>query len=417
MSDKWAEQLRKKLENYGVEPPPELWEGICEKMGIDPVTLEKKPAISRWWWAAAAAVLVLVGCFVIYEVSDSGQPVQADAVPQQQTSLQLSPEPVQAKQSSSLQHEDIVRPRQTSLLSLKPNQGDRLLDDVAEPQSKNCPLDSATTEIALQQEEPAEPQQQPSPAKPSEHKVFNDQEPPAVYKVSASQAKWSVALKASGGLLAANNFMQTDKLYKSQSIIIGHYGYADTSESYEDASESYGDPNKQIAYNPSTSYAITEYEVKHQLPLRLGLSLQYQLNPCLALLSGISYTRLSSEFSFPLYQNISYSQKLHYIGIPFGVVWQLLTANRFSLYLSGGAMVEKCVSVAIDGDYYTGQKPWQWSVNGAVGAEYTFTSLLGAYIEPSLGYYFSDGTQLEHYYKEHPLAPSIEFGLRMHIGR
>jgi hypothetical protein len=413
MNDKWAEQLRKKLENYGVEPPPELWEGICEKMGIDPVTLEKKPTISRWWWAAAAAVLVLVGCFVIYEVSDSGQPLQAEAVSQQQTSLQPSPEPVQAKQSPSQQQEDIVRPRQTSLLSLKPNQGDGLIDNVAEPQSKTCPLDSATTEIASQQEEPAEPQQQPSPAKPSEHKVFNDQEPPAVYKLPASQGKWSVALKASGGLLAANNSMQTDRLYKSQSLNNGYYGY-------EDVSQNYADPYAQVSYRetyPSTSYIVTDYAAKHQLPLRLGLSLQYQLKPRLALLSGISYTRLSSEFSFPLYQNISYSQKLHYIGIPFGVVWQLLTANRFSLYLSGGAMVEKCVSVAIDGDYYTGKKPWQWSFNAAAGAEFAFTSLLGAYIEPSLGYYFSDGTQLEHYYKEHPLAPSIEFGLRMHIGR
>ena len=79
-------------------------------------------------------------------------------------------------------------------------------------------------------------------------------------------------------------------------------------------------------------------------------------------------------------------------------------------------MVEKCVSVAIDGDY-TGKKPWQWSFNVAAGAEFSFTSLLGVYLEPSLGYYFSDGTQLEHYYKEHSLAPSIEFGLRMHIGR
>ena len=79
-------------------------------------------------------------------------------------------------------------------------------------------------------------------------------------------------------------------------------------------------------------------------------------------------------------------------------------------------MVEKCVGVSID-DAYTGRKTWQWSVNGAVGAEYALIPQLGVYLEPSLGYYFSDGTPLEHYYKEHPLAPSIEFGLRMHIGR
>ena len=46
MSDKWEELLRKKLEDYEVEPPPGLWEGICEKMGIDPVTMEKKPTVS-----------------------------------------------------------------------------------------------------------------------------------------------------------------------------------------------------------------------------------------------------------------------------------------------------------------------------------------------------------------------------------
>lgn len=406
MKEDWTKQLRRKLEGHEMSPPDGLWDGICEQMdkpfGLKP--LSRSTGTAQRWWAAAAALLVLVGCFVIYKVSDSGQPLQAEAVSQHQTSLP-SFEPVQAKQSPVSRSS-----------SLRPSQEDRSLDDVAEPQSRafplDSPLDSATTEIALQQEEPAEPQQQPSPAKPSDHEVFNYQESPAVYEKPASQAKWSVALNASGGLLAANNSMQTDRLYKSQSQVIGHYGY-------EDVSQNYADPYAQVCYNetyPSTSYVVTDYAAKHQLPLRLGLSLQYQLSPRLALLSGINYTRLSSEFSFPHYQNVSYSQRLHYIGVPFGVVWQLLTANRFCLYLSGGAMVEKCVSVAIDGDY-TGKKPWQWSFNAAAGAEFALTSQFGVYLEPSLGYYFSDGTQLEHYYKEHPLAPSIEFGLRMHIGR
>ena len=137
MSDKWEELLRKKLEDYEVEPPPGLWEGICDKMDIDPVTLEKKPAVSSRWWAAAAAMLALVGCFVVYEMSDSDQPLQADAVSQQQSSLLPSSEPVLAQQSPSQQQEDVVTPRSKSLisrsLSLRPNQGDRLLDDVAEP--------------------------------------------------------------------------------------------------------------------------------------------------------------------------------------------------------------------------------------------------------------------------------------------
>ena len=78
-------------------------------------------------------------------------------------------------------------------------------------------------------------------------------------------------------------------------------------------------------------------------------------------------------------------------------------------------MVEKCVSADLEGSGKVSTKPWQWSVDAAAGAEYAFTRQLGFYLEPSLGYYFDDGTSLEHYYKEHPLAPSIEFGLRLHI--
>jgi hypothetical protein len=77
-------------------------------------------------------------------------------------------------------------------------------------------------------------------------------------------------------------------------------------------------------------------------------------------------------------------------------------------------MIEKCISAKVSyGDL--NQRPWQWSVNASVGAEYQISRLLGFYLEPSLGYYFDDGTSLEHYYKEHPLAPAIEFGLRLHL--
>jgi hypothetical protein len=77
-------------------------------------------------------------------------------------------------------------------------------------------------------------------------------------------------------------------------------------------------------------------------------------------------------------------------------------------------MLEKCVSADVDGSSAS-KKPWQWSVNAAAGAEYKIIPQLGFYLEPSLGYYFDDGTSLEHYYKKHPLAPSIEFGLRLHL--
>lgn len=144
---------------------------------------------------------------------------------------------------------------------------------------------------------------------------------------------------------------------------------------------------------------------KHHLPIRFGLNVDYRLSPRLAISSGIHYTYLYSQFSVPQHSSLSVNQKLHYLGIPLGMVWQLWSAHNFQLYITGEVMVEKCLN----------DKPWQFSTHGAAGAEYVFSRKFGFYLETSLGYYFDDGTHLEHYYKEHPLVPSIEFGLRMHL--
>ena len=167
----------------------------------------------------------------------------------------------------------------------------------------------------------------------------------------------------------------------------------------------YYDSGVSSTTQPIPSSTTYDVEAKHRLPVTLGLSVHYQLNACLALLTGVNYTYLYSEFSKPLYPNVYREQKLHYLGVPVGLSWQFWKTSGFSFYLSGSAMLQKCLN----------EKPWQWSVNASAGAEYAITPLVGIFLQPSLGYYFHDGTSFEHYYKEHPLAPSIEFGLRLHL--
>lgn len=386
-----------------MDPPPGLWEGICDQMGIEPepVPAKKPAATKRWWWAAAAVVLALVGFFV-FNNPRSEQPLQANAVSQKQAPEQLSGEEPSSEQPLAQLSSSHKSPK---AIIFHHHISNTVIPEPAEEQEpitseENSPYTEPSE--TSQQEEPAKTQVQSQDDRSLIQTVHQYQTSHDSPKASALPNQWSVGLMASGGLLAANNSQRTERVYYSQSSIGSVY---DLSSEY-----------KYNSVENGYAYTLTDYVSKHHLPLRLGLSLQYQLNPRLALQSGISYTRMSSEFSLSLYQNISYSQRLHYVGIPLGVTWQLWKASHFRFYLSGGAMVEKCVSVDVDGTY-SGKKPWQWSVNAAAGAEYAFMPSLGAYLEPSLGYYFSDGTQLEHYYKEHPLAPSIEFGLRMHLGR
>lgn len=390
MKEDWTEQLRRKLEGHEMPPPDGLWESISKQMdktfGLKP--LSRLMGTTQRWWAVAAIVLALVGFFTYYNSNDNEQPLQANAVPQQQVSEQPANQP---SNEQSLPEQPSAH-HQTIAIIHHHKQEATLVEEQQPSEVGQQPTEAEQEDLSIEQEDQRDrsliqpaPQNQATSPSDLPTSPFDLPDSP---KAPSPHKKWSLGINASGGLLAANTSQRMDRVYYKSAAFHssdGYYNYA------------------EIA---SSSYSLTEYESKHHLPLRFGLSLQYQLNDRLSLLSGISYTYLYSEFSIPLYQSANFDQKLHYLGLPIGLSWHLLTATRFRLYLTGGMMLEKCLN----------EKPWQWSVNGAAGAEYAITSLLGVYLEPSLGYYFSDGTQFEHYYKEHPLAPSIEFGLRLHIG-
>ena len=149
MNDDWAERLRKHLENYEVEPPPELWESICERLGIDPEPAPepvpaKKPAqIKRWIWVTAAGILALVGVFVAYQWGDEETVAEAEKVPNE-----VAKEPV----LSHIQEEPVVEEKPSyqmlAVQTQKQNQGDRSLDSEAKPESRTCPPDSAEAETS-----------------------------------------------------------------------------------------------------------------------------------------------------------------------------------------------------------------------------------------------------------------------------
>ena len=390
MKDSWEEQLRQKLEGHCKTPPAGLWEGISREMGLKAEPVRKPITIRRWWWAAAAVVLVLMGFFVFHESRDSGQlSQQANAV-----SRQPAPHQVTSQQPISPQPKEVSpvaqRPQAETPLLATSDLVKENLSSVAEHQIEELSYDSLT-EV---QQTPDEPEAKQL-AEKSNDILATQYESVPKHTTHSSSGKWSVSLNASGGLLAANNV-----------DVRREHAYANDVNYYSE--------KPVIPFDHESAIHNNNYSAKHHLPVRFGLSAQYQLNSSLALLGGVSYTRLYSEFSLPQYK-LNYSYKLHYLGIPLGVVWQLWSTSNLKFYVSGGVMLEKCLSADTEGGINVSEKPWQWSVDAAVGAEYDFTRHLGFYLEPSLGYYFDDGTSLEHYYKEHPLAPSIEFGLRLHL--
>lgn len=389
MKENWTTDMKQKLEGHKMAPPAGLWEGISSEMGLQKEPALKTVAIKRWQWVAAM-FLALVGFFLVYQFSQDEPLPQVAHTSQKQeapTTKEANPE------NQPLALADIPHRAQTKVSPKTPVEVSqpspvKTVQEVTEENAQQVSEETASQQVS------EETSQQPSVV--TSHRSHTEgHHQTANYhtrqtSVSSTDSQWSIGLNASGGLLAASSSSQRS-IGQSDYPVSGEFNY----NNFVDKVSSW----------PSTSSEVYDYEAKHRLPMSLGLSVYYQLNPRLAFQTGVNYTYLYSEFSTPLYPNIYREQKLHYLGVPVGLSWQFWKTSGFSFYLSGSVMLQKCLN----------EKPWQWSFNASAGAEYAITPLLGLYLEPSLGYYFHDGTSFEHYYKEHPLAPSIEFGLRLHI--
>ena len=389
MKENWTTDMKQKLEGHKMAPPAGLWEGISSEMGLQKEPAPKTVAIKRWQWVAAM-FLALVGFFLVYQFSQDEPLPQVAHTSQKQeapTTKEANPEN-QPLALADIPHRALTKVSPKTPVEVSQPSPVKTVQEVTEENAQQVSEETASQQVS------EETSQQPSvvtshrPHTEGHHQTANYHTRQT--SVSSTDSQWSIGLNASGGLLAASSSSQRS---------IGQSDYPVSDEF------NYNNFVDKVSSWPSTSSEVYDYEAKHRLPMSLGLSVYYQLNPRLAFQTGVNYTYLYSEFSTPLYPNIYREQKLHYLGVPVGLSWQFWKTSGFSFYLSGSVMLQKCLN----------EKPWQWSFNASAGAEYAITPLVGLFLQPSLGYYFHDGTSFEHYYKEHPLAPSIEFGLRLHI--
>lgn len=188
--------------------------------------------------------------------------------------------------------------------------------------------------------------------------------------------------------------------------------------------------NPQLGIGIFNQGKSVKTEYKHRLPVRVGLNVAYRLTDRLSVESGVSYTRLSSDMKDGTKDNYSSgSQKLDYIGVPLNVKYRAFCYRRLSVYASAGLLTEKCVSGKTTHEYVisgekkkheaedVAAKPWQLSVNAALGAQFDVLRNVGVYVEPGVSYYFDDRSPLSTIYKEKPLNFNLNLGVRYTIGK
>ncbi len=171
--------------------------------------------------------------------------------------------------------------------------------------------------------------------------------------------------------------------------------------------------------------------VDHERPVRMRLTVHKSLGGLLGVETGLSYSVLRSTFSTDSGNTLKEEkQTLRYLGIPLNLTASAFRTKRFSVYVSGGGMAEKCVSGKVritetvsgvrKGDAQGVDltvKPVLWSLNASAGVQANISSRFGLYAEPGVSYHFDDGSSVETVYKDRPLDFIMTFGARLRIGQ
>ena len=163
---------------------------------------------------------------------------------------------------------------------------------------------------------------------------------------------------------------------------------------------------------------------RYYMPITWSLSIRYKLNNRFGLESGLSYSRLTSDFEMGSNGNtINEQQTIHYLGIPVKGIYNIYSKRGWNLYGSLGVTTEIPVYSPLNTSYYlhgileatdktTIRAPWQWSVGTGIGLQYNLTPNIGLFAEPSLQYYIPTGSNAETYRTEHPFTFSMPLGIR-----
>lgn len=432
MSNQWSDNLRKRMEIHQEPSPEGLWEDIEQAMKQNnSVKIPPKPNKLLLWGkrigAVAAAVLALlfIGDYLFKE-TPMKPIVQETQVSNKSKGVSVSPQNNQRKliterKSNKLffskENDAVMAVTEISENSLHGNK-DSLF--IAQVEEKRDIKENSQSDSSAPKKEEKDSHNLKKDDFGRTNKYDLDTDLPMLSQRHKS-AKWET------GLYASNIPSGSAKMYNGYGSLVSGEIPSDMEEENPvlggGANE---DPYEEILVG--NEYREVYTDVKHKLPITMGISLNYNLDDKWSLTSGVTYTILSSELrsGSDSYYYTS-EQTLHNVGIPLSVNYNIWQNKKMGIYISGGGLVEKNVSGKLTTDYVVDSKlkssqkdkisihQLQWSVNTSVGIQYRLSPKIGLYAESGVSYHFKNGSQIETIYKDKPLNLSLRFGLRFSL--
>lgn len=181
-------------------------------------------------------------------------------------------------------------------------------------------------------------------------------------------------------------------------------------------------PYADAETNPMVSDSVGH----HYLPFTVGLTVGYHIHRRWQLTTGLTYTRLTSDFSSGnTYVSLQQHQTVQYLGIPVSIAFcqplsrrlQLSTSASVTLHLplyskqkshyllANGTMAEPATQRLHPG--------LQWSAGIGIGVQYELAPHVSFFVQPSLQHYFSNGSDVSTWNTAHPLVFAIPLGINV----
>ncbi len=396
----WIKQLQSMMERHQEPAPDGLWDDIESRLPERP---ERRQPSSVWrrLAAAAAAVVAIAGTGYLLWPSP-------DAAVTSSPGITMTPSEMNAQAPEALAQDAATMsvaaspspaPRVAPVPTVKksPAKADvhsheeRADNGDTLPRQENASQQQQEKPLADQPSQPAAPPASPQHGNDYHERAGarNSATPPAV-KVRPKRRSVSLGFYASNAIKAATSSGEYDL-------------YSDWPQNHESTDPPTHGDSISLPYYEGLSAA-------HQMPLSLGVSVSVPLTDRLALTSGVTYTRLKSTISRS-------EQTLHYLGVPVGVTYSLWRAHRFSVYATAGMQADFNIKATLRP---TKQAPShditkdriQFSALLGPGLQLSLTRDVGIYCEPTVRYYFDNGSQVLNYFKDKPWNININAGLR-----
>lgn len=449
MKQDWTDTLKQKMAGYEERPSDELWAALSERAGLQE---SRRKVIPVWFWGLSAAAALMAGIFVVTKVNNKSvnalgritadvavsEPVDAEVSEPVERTLAEELAEMKSEEAMSLADVAVGRKQEAAKVGIKQMVKARkaksalIAEAVPVESSVSAVAEDVTSVNAEEQAEVPSENHDAREAATVESDTVEQSEPAMSWdeylkETPSEKARARRSGGFSAGIVAGGAVGGNTSGSKPTAMVMGANplaaGVTKTDWIDKDSKAS------AIVYNQPE----VQEEYSHKIPVKVGLTVRYNITGRLGVETGLTYSVLSSSVKTGNSETgnnwSSGSQTLHFLGIPLNLSFDILNSRYVNIYVTGGGMMEKSISGNIKTDEYVdgkfartltakiSPKGLQWSVNAAAGVQANILPQLGVFVEPGVSHHFKNGSRVRSIYTDKPTDFSLGFGLRYSFGK